>query len=268
MKILAVIPAYNCARQISRVISKFDERVSGLIQNVLIIENQSEDNTVNEAIKALKFNKNINGILCSNKKNVGYGGTLKIGFNFAIENNYDYLLVLHGDDQGDLSDILPYIIDKSIENFDCTLGARFHPDSKLYNYSWFRTFGNKVYNKIFSMALNQEVLDLGSGINIYKLSSFFEKDYLKFSNDLTFDYCGIISHSYRKRDIRFIPITWREEDQVSNVKISRQALFTLNLLTQYGLNNRSFINRDKSNNKDYTYSANIIYENSEKYNHE
>ena len=34
------------------------------------------------------------------------------------------------------------------------------------------------------MALNQEVLDLGSGINIYKLSSFLEKDYLKFSNDL------------------------------------------------------------------------------------
>ena len=51
MKILAVIHAYNCARQISRVIRKFDERVSGLIQNVLIIENQSEDNTVNEAIK-------------------------------------------------------------------------------------------------------------------------------------------------------------------------------------------------------------------------
>ncbi len=39
--------------------------------------------------------------------------------------------------------------------------------SKLLGYSKFRTFGNIVYNMIFSIALGKNIKDLGSGLNMY-----------------------------------------------------------------------------------------------------
>ena len=262
MRILVLIPAYNCENQIGRVINQFHPTISPLFEEIMIIENKSQDQTINSAIKALKQNQHLNGFIGTNESNVGYGGTLKIGFNYAIEKNYDFIMILHGDDQGDVMDMIPYINDQSIKEYDCTLGARFHPKSKLKNYSWFRTFGNKVYNLIFSVILGKKILDLGSGINIYKLDAFREKDYKNFPNDLTFDYCGIISHSYRKRSVRFIPITWREDDQISNVKMISQSIITLKLLLSYCLNKKHFIAKDKSLDKISSYKLNIVYKQS------
>lgn len=259
MKILVVIPTYNCSKQIGRVIKQFNKSISNLFETIMIIDNQSEDKTVENAIFAFKNNKQISGKISINKKNIGYGGTLKTGFKYGLENKFDFLLILHGDDQGSVIDMVPYILDQSIENYDCTLGARFHPKSKLQNYSWFRTFGNKVFNKIFGIFLNRNILDLGSGLNIYKLSAFKEKDFLNFTNDLTFDYCGMISHSFRKRKLRFVPITWREDDQVSNVKIVKQSLNTLSLLLMYFINKKKFILKNKSLYKNYEYEPNIVF---------
>lgn len=32
-----------------------------------------------------------------------------MAFNYAIENNFDYVIVLHGDDQGSISDMIPVL---------------------------------------------------------------------------------------------------------------------------------------------------------------
>lgn len=37
------------------------------------------------------------------------GGSHKVAFNYAIENNFDYIIVLHGDDQGSISDMIPVL---------------------------------------------------------------------------------------------------------------------------------------------------------------
>ena len=154
---------------------------------------------------------------------------------------------------------MPYIKDGSINNFDCTLGARFHPKSTLENYSTFRTFGNKVFNLLFGIMFKKRILDLGSGINIYKLSAFSERDFMKFPDNLTFDYCGLMSHCFHKRKIRFVPISWREEDQISNVKITSQAMQSIKLLFKFILGRKKFLEVDKMERKGLVYKASQIY---------
>ncbi len=260
MKILLLIPAYNCAPQIGRVINQIDQESSLLFEKVIIIENRSLDSTLERAIDALKQNKHINGIVSVNKKNIGLGGSYKTGFKFAIKNNFDFVMILHGDDQGKLRDMIPLIKNESIKDFDCTMGARFHKKSILKNYSWFRTFGNKIFNIIFGLALKINIKDLGSGINIYKVKSLNENDFLKFPNDLRFDYCGMMSHSYRSKKIKFVPITWSDDDQISNVKIFRQAFSTLGLLLNYLINKNKFMKKDKSGLLGLKYETNIVFE--------
>lgn len=258
--ILVIIPSYNCAAQVGRVIAQFDNSVAPYFAKVAVINNQSTDQTQQSAIEAFKANPQVSGSVYTNMYNFGYGGSLKVGFNIGLEEGYDFVLVLHGDDQGHIRDLMPYIIDGSINDFDCTLGARFHSQSTLENYSKFRTLGNKIFNIVFGLVLKKRILDLGSGINIYKLRAFQEKDFLKFPDNLTFDYCGIMSHCFRQRKFRFVPITWREDDQVSNVKMASQAIQSMKLLLRFALNRKRFLENEKMECKVTSYKSLRIYD--------
>ena len=65
-------------------------------------------------------------------------------------------MIMHGDDQGSIKDILPVLKTKEYEKHDCMLGARFMKGSKLIGYSKFRTFGNRVYNMLFTIGIRKK----------------------------------------------------------------------------------------------------------------
>jgi dolichol-phosphate mannosyltransferase len=72
--------------------------------------------------------------------------------------------------------------------------------------------------------------DLGSGLNLFALADLDPSTYLRFANRLTFNYELILDLVARKVRFAFVPITWREEDQVSNARnwnIFRTALVNL-----------------------------------------
>ena len=116
--------------------------------------------------------------------------------------------------------------------------------SKLEGYSKFRTFGNRVYNTIFSIFLGKKIYDLGSGLNCYKVEALKNKFYFRFPDNLLFNYCMILASAYYKQNIKFFPISWREEDQVSNVKMTSQALKVLKYLLSFTINKKQIEIKD------------------------
>ena len=129
-----------------------------------------------------------NFIAWRNEDNYGLGGSHKAAFSYAIEQGFDYLVVLHGDDQANIHDLLPQLEAGAHLQVDCLLGARFMPGSQLKGYSWFRTFGNRVYNALFSLVARRVIYDLGSGLNLYRIETFREFYFKTFPDDLTFNY--------------------------------------------------------------------------------
>lgn len=238
-KILLFIPAYNCEKQIVRVLKQLDDEVFNYIDEAVIINNRSTDNTEQRVKEAIKDNKKIR--LLRNTENYGLGGSHKVAFDYAKKNGFEYVVVLHGDDQGNIKDILPYIKNGEYKNYDCLLGARFMKGSKLQGYSKFRTFGNRVYNILFSIVVGKRIYDLGSGLNLYKTNMLTDKFYIKFPDNLMFNYCMILASNYYKHNIKFVPISWREDDQVSNVKMVSQAVIVLKMLFKYLFTRKKFI---------------------------
>ena len=55
--------------------------------------------------------KNCNFIILQNHQNYGLGGSHKAAFNYAIKNNFDCLIVCHGDDQCEIDDIISRLDD-------------------------------------------------------------------------------------------------------------------------------------------------------------
>lgn len=260
-KILVFIPTYRCQTQISRVLEQFDSRVIGWVDTILVVDNQSPDQTMAVAIECGKLiSDKVNFFVMRNDENYGLGGSHKAAFLYAIKNSFEYLIVLHGDDQADIRDLIPQLEAGLHTNCDCMLGSRFMLGSQLNGYSLFRTLGNRLYNFLFSIVTRQNIRDLGSGLNLYRLASYKDYYYERFPDDLTFNYVMLLASYYRKQKVYFFPISWREEDQVSNVKLFRQALRVLRLLASFGLRDEQFLAEDLRSQPFNSYLGQVQYQ--------
>ncbi len=259
-RILLFIPMYNCKKQIVRVLGQLNDQVCKFISEVIIINNRSTDNGEKAVIEYLSGNRfKIPVSLLRNDFNYGLGGSHKVAFEYAVKNNFDYIIVLHGDDQGDISNILPYLKNKEYIKYDCFLGARFMKGSKLQGYSAFRTLGNYVYDMLFSIGVGHKVYDLGSGLNMYRTTILKDGFYIKYKDNLMFNYCMILGSSYYKHKIKFFPILWREDDQISNVKMVNQAITVLKLLLSYVLHKKRFVMTEHREKVIKCYTAQVIW---------
>ena len=253
---------YNCEKQIVRVLRQLTEEICSCLSEVIIINNRSTDDGENAVIHYLKENNlPIKISLLRNDDNYGLGGSHKVAFRYAVKNGFDYVILLHGDDQGDIANLLPHLRSGLYKKYDCFLGARFMRGSKLQGYSRFRTFGNIVYDLLFTIGCGYKVYDLGSGLNMYRVKILEDEFYLKYKDNLIFNYCMVMGSAYYKHKVRFFPIIWREDDQVSNVKMVNQALTVLKLLGSFMMNKRKFVEGEHRDKVIEDYSAQIIFEN-------
>lgn len=261
-KILLFIPMYNCEKQICRVLGQLTDEVCGCLNEVIIINNRSTDNGETAVQKYLSnHNLSVKASLLRNDDNYGLGGSHKVAFQYAMDHGFDYVIVLHGDDQGDISNILPYLKNKAYEKYDCFLGARFMKGSQLQGYSKFRTFGNRVYDFLFSVGCGYKIYDLGSGLNMYRVDILKDKFYLKYKDNLIFNYCMIMGSAYYKHKVKFFPIVWREDDQVSNVKMVNQAITVLKLLGSFVINKKRFVESEHRDKAVKAYTVQVVYAN-------
>lgn len=247
---LLFIPMYNCEKQIVRVLDQLLRLEGGAahyFRDVIVVNNRSTDGGEQAAVQWVRsHDAGVPIHILRNKQNYGLGGSHKVAFHYAMDGGYDKLVVLHGDDQGHIIDALPLIADSGNE-WDAERGSRFMKGSTLSGYSKFRTFGNRVFNVLFSIGTLTRVLDLGSGLNVYKVSALRDGAaggaywWERFCDNLMFDYCMMMAFAYRKMRVRYFPIEWSESDQRSNVKMLSQAAKTLAMLVSYMSNHKAFV---------------------------
>ena len=233
-RILLFIPMYNCEKQIVRVLAQLRGEASAYLTQVIVVNNRSTDGGEQAVIDWLKANPLPMPVtLLRNDANYGLGGSHKVAFAYALEHGFDYVIVLHGDDQGDIANLLPYLKSGEYRDYDCFLGARFMKGSRLQGYSTFRTVGNKVFNLLFSAGVGRMVYDLGSGLNLYRVAALESGWYLRFKDNMIFNDYMLPAAIARGLRVKFFPIRWREEDQVSNVKMVKNSLEVLDILRMY-----------------------------------
>lgn len=258
-KILLFIPTYNCAKQIPRVIDQLTHQVRTHLAEIIVVDNRSTDESRQNAIEALRRLRGASCKLLLNDRNYGLGGSHKIAFNYALQNGFDYVIVLHGDDQGDLRDLIPLLSGGAHRNADCLLGSRFMRDSRLEGYSLVRTVGNIVFNLIYSLVSLRAIKDLGSGLNVYSVAALRGKGWLKNPDDLTFNYCMLLRSISENWRILYFPLSWRESDQVSNVKLVRQSIRVLGIALSYLFSRRRFSNAEFST-AGGEYTSSVVFE--------
>lgn len=257
-KILLFIPCYNCQKQITRVLSSLSEEVMTYISEVIVVNNRSTDNTADAVAAFMESNPFIPCKLLTNTENYNLGGSHKVAFNYALSNGFDYVIVLHGDDQADIKDVLPILRSGTHRKADCCLGSRFTADSKLHGYSAKRILGNICFNLLFSLVTLKNITDLGSGLNIYSTDMLKSRYYLRLPDELYFNDCMILFSDFFRHRMRFFPISWREDDQVSNTKLMNFAASLFSLVGSYIRDPLAFVKKDYRSDKSRRYTASTV----------
>lgn len=90
----------------------------------------------------------------------------------------------------------------------------------------------------------RNIEDIGSGIDMYSITMLNKINYYKFPNSLTFDYYMILYYTYLNSRIIYVPISWREEDQISNVKLFKQSIELISILINFIFYKKKIINQN------------------------
>lgn len=254
-KILVAIPAYNCEKQITRVLEGFDRALLDRVTKVIVIDDRGGDNTAEVAQQAVdRLNIGDKVEVVQNIQNLGLGGSHKMAFLYGEEMGADYVAVLHGDDQAKTQE-LNNLIDEAEKDPDlgAILGCRFMKGSKLRGYSWERIWGNRAINVAYSILAMRKSLDLGSGLNLFKLKDLSDHRYLGFDSRMTFNIDLLLDYYTKHTKIKFVPITWEESDQVSNARNVTIGKIALRQLFRWRFGLTKFAKHDASEFKSKPY---------------
>ncbi|MEM9761930.1 MAG: glycosyltransferase family 2 protein [Pseudomonadota bacterium] len=258
-RILVFVPMYNCATQVQRVLGRIAApSVASVIDGVLCIDNRSSDGTLEAARRAIERVPVAERIVMQNAENYGLGGSHKVAINEAREREYCYLVVLHGDDQGDIGDLVPLLEAGAHRQVDFLMGARFMRGSKLMGYSKLRVFANITFNLIFSVVCRRKLYDLGSGLNLFRVSAFDDDFHRQYADDLTFNYFLILGIAALGKRLVFFPLSWREEDQVSNARLFRMGLQLLRIVALRRFRPRLLLEGEHRQTPREAYSATTL----------
>jgi hypothetical protein len=121
--------------------------------------------------------------------------------------------------------------------------------------------GNRALNVVCSVINLRRVDDLIAGINCFKISFFKDHFFLKFPDNLTFDAHVLLYAFNKKAKVVYVPITWREEDQISNAKVVTQAIIILKLFFRYLMKGEKVFEENASGRPvGFEYSSEIVYQ--------
>ena len=205
MKILAILPTYNEAGNITKVLAQFNREFPSI--DILHIDDNSPDGT-GEIANELKP---VNYRQIRNLNKLGLGKAYIQGFQWAISKNYDLAIAIDSDGSHHLSD-LDAMLDQ-IEIYDLVIGSRWIKGGKIENWPWYRVFLSKLGTWYAKKALKLDLSDLTSGYRIYRVSALREINLEKL---VTHGYAFQIEMAEKFLDLGYkvneVPITFTERN--------------------------------------------------------
>ena len=169
-KILIVIPAYNEAENIEKVIKEIKKDIN--YADILIINDCSTDNTVNIVKK--------NNVKCiTNAFNMRYAMAVQTGIKYAYENDYDYVIQMDADGQHIASEAEKMYKELKKSDADIVIGSRYLKDMG-YPCPLFRRIGTKMFEWIIKIFTGKRIADPLSGFQC--LNKAVIKRYAKMGN--------------------------------------------------------------------------------------
>ncbi len=231
-KLLIFIVAFNAEKEIQKVLQRIPERVlQKYAYEILIIDDSSADNTFENAHRFHENNQRLNIRILSNPVPQRYGGNQKLGYEYAVRNGFDVVLLLHGGGQYApevMDDLLVPLFER---NADAVIGSRMLRKGEALSGGMplYKLIGNQIVTRLQNKLLGTLLTDYHSGYRAYSVAALKEIPFALNSNDFHFDTQLIIQFILARKRIREVPIPAFYEKGIYDLNKIR---FTWNILKE------------------------------------
>jgi glycosyltransferase involved in cell wall biosynthesis len=155
---LVIIPCRNEEATIGSLVLK----TKRFVNEVLVVDDGSDDETK-------KIAKDAGATVISHKKNRGKGAAIRTGFQFARENDFDYVVTMDGDGQHNPLEI-PSLLENVVNNgHDISIGFRVGNNSEM---PMWRRVGKRVLDYTTSMGTGGYVTDSQCGFRAFNKKAY------------------------------------------------------------------------------------------------
>ena len=219
-----IVPVRNESDNLQSVFDYFSNNLKNLNYEVLIINDYSEDNTLDKIKKLADRHKEFKVL---NNTVKGLGGAINLGIENAIGTN---VAIMMADESDDINDLVEYNKIMEDENLDAVLGTRFSKESKVTNYPLQKLILNRIFNLFVSLIFWNKYNDYTNAFKIYKKKTLVEiKPIISESFNIFLEIpLKIISRKYK---YKIIPINWMGRKKGSSKfkikELGSKYLFTL-----------------------------------------
>lgn len=155
MKCLIIIPAYNEAANIERVVENI---INNYPEYDYIVVNDGSSDATRKICKAKGYN------LLDLPVNLGLAGAVKAGIKYANYYQYEYVVQLDGDGQHDPVYIRDMLSRMKESNADIIIGSRFVTERQPHN---IRMFGSRMISLAILLTTRQRIQDVTSGMRLF-----------------------------------------------------------------------------------------------------
>lgn len=175
-KHITIVPAYNEEMKIAEVVEGI--RSIGLVDEVVVIDDGSEDQTVTKARAA-------GATVIPLVVHLGYGAALQTGYKYAYDHDFDVAVQIDGDGQHDPKYIQDLIAKIERDRCDVVIGSRFLGGPRHYRATWLRRIGMRFFQLLIFLFIKKKFTDPTSGyqalnrsvIEFFAESNYYPPDY-------------------------------------------------------------------------------------------
>lgn len=236
-----LVVAYNAATTLAHVLDRIPADFRPRISGILVSDDHSQDDTYLVGLGYQQLS-DLPLTVIRTPKNLGYGGNQKLGYRWAIENDLDVVVLLHGDGQY-APEFLPSIVAPlEDDSADAVFGSRMLEPGQarkggmpLYKY-----LGNKVLSRVENAVAGADLSEWHSGYRAYSVKALSSIPFDRNDDGFNFDTQIIVNLLEAGMRITEVPIPTYYGDEICYVNGVRYAADITRDVVRYRLHKMGF----------------------------
>jgi glycosyltransferase involved in cell wall biosynthesis/SAM-dependent methyltransferase len=189
-RLLVFIVAYYAESTLQSVLDRIPARVREEYDcEVLVVDDASEDRTLRIGREYRQAHPEVRLTVLRNGVNQGYGGNQKVGYTFAIERGFDFVVLLHGDAQYAPEELPKLLTPLRDGRAEAVLGSRMMTAFGALRGGMppYKYVGNRVLTALQNRLLGTNLSEFHSGYRAYSVRALRDLRLQLNSNDFHFD---------------------------------------------------------------------------------
>ncbi|HVX21182.1 MAG TPA: polyprenol monophosphomannose synthase [Acidimicrobiales bacterium] len=162
MRILVVVPTYNEAENIEKVLGSIHDAVPDA--GILVVDDGSPDGTADLVDKVAATLPDVHVLRRSQKS--GLGSAYRAGFRWGLDRGYDACVEMDADFSHDPA-ALPGLVAPLSAGYEVCIGSRYVKGGSIPNWSWHRHLLSWGGNRYATVVLGLGVADSTAGFRAY-----------------------------------------------------------------------------------------------------